>query len=238
MNRADRKQMSPAFLLHRRDYSNNSLLVECFTESEGRFPAIAKGVKGKSKSGSGLLQPFTPLHISVSGRGEVKNLTRFESAEPILNLSGKALYCGFYVNEVLTRLLQRNDPHEQLFRKYSNLILHLSKQGVDEAALRYFELDLLHELGYGVSLLNDADRETPIEEDKPYRFVPDLGLVQASNTHDGYIMGETLVSLHNRSLKMDKELAESRWLLRRVLSFHLGGRPLKSRELFRQLYLD
>lgn len=230
--------LSPAFLLHRRDYSNSSLLIECFTERQGRFPAIVKGARGRGKSASGLLQSFVPLLIGWSGRGEVKNLTHYEADGRLYRLDGRALFCGFYLNELLMRLLQRNDPHERLFQLYRRLLDRLHEQGVDEAALRYFELDLLYELGYGFDLTLDSARDSPVEPEKRYQFVPDQGITECSADNRHAIRGQTLLSLGGRMLNGSEELKEARNLLRSVLGIYLGDKPLKSRELFSHAYRE
>lgn len=122
MTDRNRYQLEPAFLLHRRSYSNSSLLVECLTLHHGRFPAIAKGVIGGRGTGAALLQPFVPLKLNWSGRGEVKTITGFEQSGKNMELQGRTLYCGFYLNELLMRLLQRNDPYEELFGYYTEAL--------------------------------------------------------------------------------------------------------------------
>lgn len=228
--------MSAAFLLHRRDYSNSSLLVECFTEQQGRFPAIAKGVMGRGKSASGLLQPFVPLQIEWRGRGEVKSLSHYEPDGRMLRLNGNALYCGFYINELLMRLLQRNDPHERLFYNYRKLLKKLDVSGIDEASLRYFELDLLVELGYGIELTVNLEDGRPVEAGKWYQFVHESGVTECPADTEHAISGQTLLSLELRTLEEARQLKEARNLLRMVLGFYLGDKPLKSRELFRHAY--
>jgi len=228
--------LSAAFLLHRRDYSGSSLLVECFTEQQGRFPAIAKGVKGVGKSAAGLLQPFVPLQIEWRGRGEVKSLTHYEPDGRMFRLDGKALFCGFYINELLIRLLQRNDPHEQLFHNYRILLEQLDASGINEASLRYFELDMLVELGYGIDLATNLADGSPVEAMKWYQFVQESGVTECPADTEHAINGRTLLSLELRSLDEPRQLKEARDLLRTVLSFYLGDKPLKSRELFRHAY--
>ncbi|MCW8908230.1 MAG: DNA repair protein RecO [Sedimenticola sp.] len=228
---------SPAFILHRRDYANSSLLLECFTEAEGRFPVIAKGVKRRRQGGMGLLQPFTPLQVRWSGRGEVKTLTHYEPAsthQP--QLSGKSLYCGFYLNELLMRMLQRNDPHERLFLGYSRLLNQLAHGGVDEALLRYFELDLLEEVGYGVTLERESSGGEPVNSGAAYRYVHEQGFVAVGSSEEESVSGETLLALQHRTLSNPADLKASRHLLRTIISAYLGGKPLKSRELFRQRF--
>lgn len=228
--------MSAAFLLHRRDYSNSSLLLECFTEQLGRFPAVAKGVTGRRKSASGLLQPFVPLQIEWRGRGEVKSLVSYEPDGRMFRLEGTALFCGFYINELLMRLLQRNDPHEKLFRNYRELLKQLDASGINEASLRYFELDMLVELGYGIELTVNMEDGCPVEADRWYRFVQESGVIECPPETEHAISGQTLLSLASRSLEASWQLKEARNLLRTVLGFYLGDKPLKSRELFRHAH--
>jgi len=225
---------SAAFILHRRDYANSSLLLECFTEADGRFPAIAKGVKRRKQGGTGLLQPFTPLQIRCSGRGEVKTLTHYETTSSQPQLQGKSLYCGFYLNELLMRMLQRNDPHETLFLNYARLLDQLARSGVDEASLRYFELDLLDEVGYGITLDRESVSGEPVRPAASYLYVHEQGLVAVTGDGQEGIGGETLLALQQRALATPHDLQAARRLLRGVIATHLGDKPLKSRELFRQ----
>lgn len=225
--------LSAAFLLHRRDYSNSSLLLECFTERQGRFPAVAKGARGRGKSAAGLLQPFVPLQIEWRGRGEVKSLIHYEPDGRMFRLDGNTLYCGFYINELLMRLLQRNDPHERLFQQYRKLLGQLDASGIDEASLRYFELDLLVELGYGIELTVDMADGHPVVPTRWYQFVHESGVTECPAETEHAISGQTLLSLELRTLEEPRQLKEARNLLRTVLGYYLGDKPLKSRELFR-----
>ena len=146
-----RSGLLQAFVLHRRDYSDTSLLVELFATGLGRFPAIAKGARRRRNPASAWLQPFQPLWIGVVGRGEVRTLTRVEPAGRPLPLAGRGLPCGIYLNELLTRLLCRHDPQDPLFAFYHAALDGLSR-GDLESSLRQFELRLLEELGYAPGL--------------------------------------------------------------------------------------
>ncbi len=228
-----RNTLLPAFVLHRRAYSNHSLLVEFFTPLEGRFPAIAKGVKKARGHGSGLLQPFVPVLIRCAGRGEVKSLIDLEPAPgSAVPLQGKALYCGFYLNELLMRLLQRDDPHEPLFEVYARTLAKLSIGGELAHTLRAFEIRLLEELGFGLVLDREAETGAPLEPNRLYHYRIEHGPMPAE---DGSLRGSTLLALHQRR-SLDKQgIRQARELTRRVLAHYLGDRPLKSRELFRPL---
>ena len=101
-------------MLHRRDFSNTSLILEVFSAAHGRLPVLAKGAK-RGKGAAPMLQSFRPLWLSWSGGGEVKTLVRSEPAGRAFELKGDALFCGFYLNELLMRVLGRGDPHQHLF---------------------------------------------------------------------------------------------------------------------------
>ncbi len=228
--------LQPAYLLHRRSYSDSSLLVECFTPAGGRFPALAKGVKGKRGSRSAsILQPFTPLLVAWSGKGEVKTLVNFEPAAAPLVLQGNRLYCGFYLNELLMRLLGRNDPHESLFARYAHTLETLSQGFSMEVSLRHFEVDMLEQLGYGLVLDREIETGAQLNPNSEYNYVIDRGPVLAEPGITGAIRGSTLLAMLQRELLEPRALREARALTRLVLARYLGERPLKSRELFREV---
>lgn len=165
------------FVLHRRDYRNTSLLIEVFTADEGKLACVAKGAKSAPRGRSALaalLQPFQPLWLSWVGRGEVKTLTRAEAAAPSIALGAERLYCGFYLNELLLRLIGREDPHEALFVFYQQALADLATEPLD-AVLRRFELRLLEELGYALDLRLDRQGK-PIDPVRDYRYASERGL--------------------------------------------------------------
>ncbi len=236
----ERSILHQAYILHRSAYSNSSLLLECFTAEEGRFPAIAKGVQGgRHGNVAGSLQPFHPLLIQVSGRAEVKTLGRYEPAAPAHALKGSSLYCGFYLNELLMRLLGRADPHPALFDQYHQALEALAiSAGPVDRPLRRFEVGLLNELGYGLLLEQEADSGVPVEPEGRYHYEPERGPVPAQGERST-ISGKTLLTLAGREYDQEEPDAETwkeaRGLMRRILSRYLGDRPLKSRELFQSV---
>lgn len=230
-----RDRLEQAFVLHRRDYANTSLLLEVFSGPEGRFPAIAKGAKRGRLPTAVLLQPFTPLWLSWSGRGEVRTLARVEAAGSAPTLSGKALFCGFYLNELLMRLLGRNDPHEDLFAFYHAALTRLA-EGTDlDGSLRQFELRLLQDTGYALDLAREWDTGRPVAAGHAYVYEPERGMRAAVGPEDGpLVRGETLLALAAGEPLAGGLAREARDLMRAALGPYLGTRPLKSRELFQQ----
>ncbi len=222
--------MRAAFLLHRRPYRNTSLLLECLVAGEGRMPLIARGAaKGRLK---GTLQPFQPLTLRWRGRGEVMTLTHAEAAEKPVDLKKKLLYCGFYVNELLMRLLPRGDACDNLMQVYWKTLLHLQYGEYPDWELRRFELLLLQETGYGVVLDATCEGE-PVSSNKVYFYQIGLGITQDRSAADVLIHGETLLALHRGEWRHARERHEAKLLMRRLIDHSLDYKPLKSRELFR-----
>ncbi|MEJ2590365.1 MAG: DNA repair protein RecO [Candidatus Thiodiazotropha sp.] len=231
-----RHDLFPACIIHRRDYRNTSLLLELFTPQEGRLPAIARGVKSARSNRSAVLQPFTPLLVGLGGRGEIRQLTHAEPEGRSYPLSGERLYCGFYLNELLMRLLERRDPFPPLYVHYVDTLRRLASDDPADRCLRDFELVLLQELGYGLLLDQTADTGEPVEPDGIYDYFIEQGPVRAASARsDHQVHGRTLLCLHNRGFLDEQGTAEAKRLMRRVLAFYLGDKPLKSRELFHGL---
>lgn len=224
-----------AFVLHRRDYGDTSLLVELFATGLGRFPAIAKGARRRRNPASALLQPFQPLWIGVVGRGEVRTLTRVEAAGRALPLVDQALPCGLYLNELLNRLLGRHDPQDSLFAFYHVALAGLTGEDF-ETTLRQFELRLLEELGYAPGLGRDGQTGLPVEAGQTYVVDPGQAPRRAlPEESPRAVRGDTLLALADNGPLDVTQRREARGLLRRLLDPHLGPRPLKSRELFHRL---
>jgi DNA repair protein RecO (recombination protein O) len=227
--------LQPCFVIHRRDYRNNSLLLELFTLELGRLPAIARGAKSGNSSKAALLQPFQPLRVGLGGRGEVKNLNQLEPEGRPFVLTGRLLYCGFYLNELLMRLLQRDDAHPDLFAYYLEVLAALSGGEPVDDWLRYFEVSLLRELGYELLLDREAESGDPLIPGRRYDYKIERGPLKTTATpgsSEGSIDGRTLLSLHNRAPMDVQAQREAKGLMRRMLAFYLGDKPLKSRELF------
>ncbi|MES9876771.1 MAG: DNA repair protein RecO [Candidatus Sedimenticola sp. PURPLELP] len=236
MEQSQSLALQPAFILHRAPYSNSSLLLECLTPFQGRFPIIAKGANSASGKKTGnSLQPFMPLLISWSGRGDVKTLRNHDAGDKPVQLHGKALYCGFYINELLMRLVHRNDPSEILFTLYQDTIRQLAVSRDLDSLLRRFELTMLRELGYGLNLECDADTGEAIESSDIYHYEIEKGPVRTDSRQEHTLSGKTLLGLSGDT-ELDREgKREAKRLLRRVISYYIGDKPLKSRELFKSI---
>ena len=230
-----------AFVLHTRPYRETSQLVDMFSRHYGRLRVVARGSRGgRTRPGRSQisLQPFTPLQLDWSGKGELKTLIRAEPIASFPLLEGERLYSGFYLNELLLRLLAEHDPHEQLFDQYRKTLLHLAETDSLEKMLRNFEMILLDEVGYGLVMDADAESGEPIRAGAWYRYDQQYGFVEQARPRElrslsNWFSGETLLALRDGHYEVESVLKDAKRLIRLALEPHLGGKPLRSRELFR-----
>lgn len=224
-----------AFVLHSRPWSETSLMLDLFTEESGRVRLIAKGARAKRSSLKGTLQPFTPLLVRFGGRGEIKTLRSAEAVSLALPLTGTALYSGLYVNELIARVLEPETRFSELFFDYLHCIQTLAgATGSPEPALRRFELALLGHLGYGVDFLHCAGSGDEVADDMTYRYREEKGFIASLVIDNATFTGSQLRALASREFPDADRLRAAKRFTRIALKPYLGGRPLKSRELFRQ----
>ncbi|MBS0970631.1 DNA repair protein RecO [Chimaeribacter arupi] len=224
-----------AFVLHGRPYSETSLMLDLFTEGHGRVRVLAKGARSRRSTLKGALQPFTPLLVRWGGRGEVKTLRNAEPVSLSLPLSGMMLYSGLYVNELLARVLEPETDCASLFFDYLSCIQLLAAgQGSPEQALRRFELALLAHLGYGVDFLHCAGSGEQVTDEMTYRYREEKGFIASLVIDNHSFTGRQLKALAEREFPDSDALRAAKRFTRMALKPYLGGKPLKSRELFRQ----
>jgi len=232
-----RIQNEPAILLHSRPYSESSLILEIFSANYGRLGLMAKGARRLKSRSRGHLSLFQPLLIGWSGKGELPILTAVEVQRPLINLNAQNAFCGFYLNELLLKLLHRHDAYLNLFERYNDAIKQLADSVSVEPVLRLFEKHLLTELGYALILDRESNTQLPIQANEKYSYVPEQGPVRAldSNIVRLTIHGQTLIRLSEENLVGEIVLQESKQLLRSVLNRLLDGRSLKSRQFLSQI---
>jgi DNA repair protein RecO (recombination protein O) len=228
--------LQPAYVLHQRAYRNTSALLEVLTRDHGRIGVVAQGVRGRNGTARrGLLQPFIRLLISYApGRQDLHTLITVESAGDAMRLAGTALFSAFYLNEILMRLLHRNEPHDRLFQDYDSAVERLKGREEREPVLRRFELRLLQELGYGLQLENEALNQGPVQADQFYYYDPLRGPVPAATSQERLhaVSGACLHALAMADFSDRRYWPEMKALMRGVIAHHMDGRPLRSRELF------
>jgi len=226
----------PAYVLHTRPYRETSLLVEIFAREQGRLALVARGARRPRSPVRGLLQPFQPLRLSWFGKGEVRTLKQAEWQGGQLPLRGPALMCGFYLNELLLRLLPREDPHPVLFEHYQSALRALGEGAAAAPVLRRFEKALLRELGYALVLEHEAMSDTPIDPDAFYVYRPEHGPVRAEKGSGGVqLRGSTLLALARDDYSDPLALAEAKQLMRLLIAHQLGGESLQTRQFLMDL---
>jgi DNA repair protein RecO (recombination protein O) len=233
-----RQDAQPAFVLHTYPYLETSLLVETFTRNFGRVPLVAKGARRPRSALRGSLLAFQPLQLSWAGKSELRTLHKVEwqGGQPFLQ--GMSLICGFYLNELLVRLLHRDDPHEQLFLYYQQTLAALSIQKDYTPVLRHFEQRMLQELGYALTLNHDVASGEPMNPDKEYRYEIERGpvaLEAGANSYGLQLRGKTLLDMEQDDYSDTVTRQQSKALMRYILNHYLGDQPLHTRQLLKDL---
>ncbi len=228
-----------AFLLHAHPYSETSLVLDVFARDHGRLAILARGARRPRSALRGVLLAFQPLELGWFGGGEVKTLAKAEWVGGLPLLQGKGLLLGYYLNELLLKLLPREDAHPALFDAYSAAMTALtgSNQGAAETAeLRRFEKALLRELGYGLAIDRLAGSADPVRPDRLYEYQVEQGVVEAVGVSPRLTFaGKTLLDMAADDYSDPRTLAESKLLMRQLMTYYLGSQTLQSRRVFLEL---
>ena len=227
---------TPGFVLHTYPFKETSVVAEVFTREHGRVALIARGARRPASHLRGLMQPFTPLLLSWFGKSDLKTLHAAEWQGGLMAPQGRGLMCGFYLNELLLRVLARGDAHDTLYDRYTETLALLAGMGGDEEKiLRRFEKNLLADIGYGATFDTDADTHAPIEAAVRYVFQPERGALRAQGQPGCVVSGETLLDLAADRFDDPATLVEAKALMRSLINHTLGAKPLYTRQLLREL---
>lgn len=230
------EQWQRGFVLHRREYSETSLLVDFFTEQNGRITLLAKGARRPRSPLKAILQPFTPLLLRWAGKGELKTLTKAEPASLTLPMTTQSLYSGFYVNEVLVRVLENQTAYPELFLHYLQCITQLATQPERlEGILRTFEFQTLKSLGYAVDFSHCAATGEPVSPTMRYQFRETEGFVASLLQNNHSFLGKELLAFAELDFSEKETQQAAKRFTRIALKPYLGSQPLKSRELFQSI---
>jgi DNA repair protein RecO (recombination protein O) len=222
----------PGFVLHSYPYKETSLIVDMFTREHGRIGVVAKGAKRPLSKLRGVLQTFQPLSISFSGKSELRTLIDADWVGGMLPLERTALLCGFYLNELLVKLLARDDPHPKLFDHYVATLNELAHNEPVQIVLRKFERALLKEIGVAADLTRDTGTRAPVEAGGLYVVDPERG-ARTARAGDTWpvVTGKTLIDMENEDYGDPQTQAQSKQLMRFLLAWQLGGAPLNTRQI-------
>ena len=227
--------LEPAFVLHTRPYQETSILVDFFTRSYGRLNAIAKGAKRPKSPLRSVLTPASKLSVSLSGKSELKTLSSVEIIDHFQLNNGVSFNSVIYVNELIIKATEKEDPHAVIFDDYEILLKKLSYQSdqVDtEQNLRNFELNLLQEMGYGIDLSRDGETNKKIEKDYIYRFYPDKGFTIDKDkvASQKSFSGLDIINFREGNFEKKETRVASKTIMRKALDFHLGSKTLNIRK--------
>ena len=231
-----RAEHQPAYVLHTYPYKETSLIVEAFTRGYGRVALLARGARRPRSAMRGVLLSFHPLRLGWTASAELGNLIAAEWSGALQPLAGRGLMCGFYLNELLLRLLPRDDPHEALFDFYAEALSRLAGGGAQAAVLRSFEKRMLAELGYAPLLEREAASGAPVEPGRRYVYEPDRGPMPSSHSSSELsVSGQTLLDLAADEYERPETRDEARMLLRALIGQRLHGQTLHTRAVLREL---
>ena len=237
----ERRDEQPGYVLHAYPYRETSLIVEAFTAEHGRVGLVARGAKRPRSEVRGLLQAFQPLTLGWAGAGELKTLVKAEWRGGLPLPAGAALLCGFYLNELLLKLLPREDAHPGLFAHYEDALRALTEQasaGAQAVILRRFELKLLAELGYALSLTREAGTGRPVDPGERYHYAFDRGpqrYVAEPGVRWPIVRGAALIALAEEHYPDAETAGEAKRLMRLVLDHYLEERRIFSRRVVQDL---
>jgi DNA repair protein RecO (recombination protein O) len=235
-----RADQEPGYVLHTYPYKETSLIVEALTRRFGRVALLARGARRPRSAMRGVLLSFHPLRLTWSLSAELGNLINAEWGGPFQpgsgQLGGRGLMCGFYLNELLMRLLPRDDPHEALFDAYTEALAGLSAGSQPAPVLRGFEKRLLAELGYAPLLERDAATR-PIEPERRYVYEPERGPVpvNGARTDALVVSGQTLLDVARDDYERAETREEARLLMRALIAERLHGQVLHTRAVLMEL---
>jgi DNA repair protein RecO (recombination protein O) len=224
-----------AFLLHSYPYSETSLVLDVFSRDHGRVPLLARGARRPRSALRGVLIGFQKLELGWFGGGEVKTLARAEWLGGTPLLAGRCLLLGYYLNELLLKLMQREDAHPRLFDAYAGAVQALAMGATEAGELRRFEKSLLKEIGYGLTLDRDV-HGAPLLAERRYAYLTERGpRVAPADEVLPTFAGKTLLDLAADDFADPRTLLESKLLMRQLIAHQLDGKVLQSRRVFMEL---
>jgi len=231
----------PGYVLHRYDWSEHSAIVEVFTRDHGRVALVAKGVKRPASQLRAVLLPLQPLLLAYSGDAEVRTLTSAHWSGGHVMPRGEPLLAGFYLNELVLRLLARDDPYPSLYAAYEQAVAALPRVNAPGAVLRAFELKLLQAMGVLPLLSQQGATLAEVQPLLRYRLQPELGLVEASDQTPG-LAGREWLALRD-AMRADWQTlcvtcaaldATLRQVVRPLLQHHSGLAHFSTRQMWTQ----
>ncbi len=236
MTASRRVQNEPAWVLHHRPFRDSSRILDVLSRDHGRLAVVARGSRSGKSRLKGILRPFLPLQLSWVIRSDMGTLTGAELNGAPISLAGDALMSGYYVNELILKLMHRHDPQPEMFSIYEATIDALNGAPNVAAVLRRFEIDALALLGYALNLDHDTRSGDELEPDRTYEYRVEQGPVAVEGRNGPMVFsGRELQAVARGGFEDPAVLAPAGRLLRQVIDWHLDGQELQSRKVLRDM---
>ena len=237
MSQQRRVQQQAGFILHHRPFRDSSQILDILSRDHGKLAVVARGSRGARSRLKGVLRPFMPLSMSWVIKSDLGTLTGAEVRGAPLSLTGEALLSGYYVNELVLHFLHRHDPQPDVFAAYAETISALAVKAADVAAvLRQFEMALLRHSGYALNLDYESGSTTALDPAQHYEYRMEQGAVRVSRSDGPLVFSGTLLAgIAEQRFDDPAVLRAANRLMREVVSFHLGGKELKSRKVLLEM---
>jgi len=238
MSAQRRVQQQAAFILHHKPFRDTSQILDVLSRDHGKLAVVARGSRSAKSRLKGVLRPFMPLSMSWVIRSDLGTLTGAEVRGAPLSLAGDALLSGYYVNELILHFLHRHDPQPEIFDAYAATIEALAERNANVAPLlRQFEMELLRHSGYALNLVHASGSDAGLEPNQHYEYRVEQGPVAVSREEGALVFtGARLTAIANQDFDDPDVLRAASRLMREVISFHLGGKELKSRKVLLEMH--
>lgn len=237
------QQQDSAYLLHIKPYKESSALIRLFTAKHGLLSGILKGVYKKDKRAAAYratLQIGNCMDVAWVGRGDLKTFIQFDTDTRFPPVNTQIFLCLSYVNELLLVFMQEALPLEEAYWRYQQLLKNLAvsedlPQRLLEASLRAYEFDLLEVLGFDLDFSHDAQSGSPVNIHSMYQVIAGVGVQRVMHDDQYAFRGKTLLDIVTRDFSDTLSLKQAKKLSRYLLHYHLDGRPLKTRQFYRDM---
>ena len=222
------------YVVHRRRLRESSYVLQVLTRTCGQLSLVMRGGSPTNMRRIEIPIEFKTFQFTWAGKAEMPTIRRAEASGLAYRYVGDRLFCGLYVNELVSRFLHRGDANAEVFSAYEYTLRRLSQGAELEPLLRSFEVALLKACGYEMALENVVDLALPLDSEGAYFYVPEFGAVsrRPADLHRE-VSGASLLALAGRQAWTPESSRDAKRLMRFVIQYHLGGRELTSRTLFK-----
>ncbi|HJL80003.1 MAG: DNA repair protein RecO [Gammaproteobacteria bacterium] len=230
----------PVFIIHQRPYSETSQILNLFSKNYGRVDVIAKGSKRPKSKFRSFIQPFMPLSASWSGRSQLKTLRNIEAVEHHQSLvHSDHFLSALYMNELILHFLSNADPYPGLFEIYHEALRQFNLSDEHEPLLRMFEIKLLEEIGYAINFQTEALSSKTININEYYRYEPEQGFhLLPSDSQIKKYSGGQIKSIQKMDFSESDTLLAAKKLTRETIHFHLDGKELMTKKMYKSIKRD